>query len=79
MGRPGVFFGSIWPDLIAWGVGGQLFGGAVGFASAEAVNWIANPPERHDAVWIGGRAAFSAAILALLFVGVGHAVGAIFF
>ncbi len=72
MGGPGAFNGPLIVDLIAWGVGGQLFAGILGFVLAETFRYFGRLEKPVDIGEIANRAAWTGATFGVLVVLVGH-------
>jgi hypothetical protein len=68
MHRAGAFTGSLISDVIAWGLGGQLFGGLGGYWFAEQFL----KTQHVDPIWFSARVALRVATVAVVVPLWGH-------
>lgn len=70
--RPSIYAGPVLPDLAVWGGAAWAVGYGVGFATAIVYNYIFEPPQHVDWVWLGGVGAGVLTVFMLTEVCVGH-------
>lgn len=71
------FKGQLVFDLLGWATAGFLLGGMIGYGIAESANYLLQPAEPKDPVWVGNRDAFRGAIFLFVVCGCGHLLRAI--